>query len=95
MRTDSRYVQLGVTVWMQNWKKTAWYRKPLRAKYVANVDLWKRIEKVISARENAVKVEWVKAHGLPRHIAAGLTTELDIWANDGADLAAGKAARAA
>ncbi len=94
VRTDSRYVQLGVTVWMQKWKKTAWYSKPLKAKYIENIDLWKRVDKAISRRENPVKVEWVKAHGLPRHIAAGLTTEVDIWGNDGADLAAGRAARA-
>ena len=59
------------------------------------MDLWKQIDKILTARGNDVRVEWVKAHALPRHIRAGLTTELDIWGNDGADLAAGQAARAA
>ena len=92
IRTDSKYVQLGITLWMQNWKKRAWYDKPLQAKFIDNVDLWKRVDKQLKQREAPVKVEWVKGHGLPHHMRLGLTTELDIWANDGADLVAGAAA---
>ena len=77
---------------MQNWKKRAWYDKPLQAKFIDNVDLWKRVDKQLKQREAPVKVEWVKGHGLPHHMRLGLTTELDIWANDGADLVAGAAA---
>jgi ribonuclease HI len=95
VRTDSRYVQLGVTKWMQEWKKTAWYSKALQARYIDNADLWRAIDATLTKRENGVRVEWVKAHALPRHIRGGLTTELDIWENNGADLAAGRAAAAA
>ncbi len=41
----------------------------------------------------SIRVEWIKAHALPRHIGLGQTTEKDIWANGMADVAAGLAAK--
>eukprot|EP00666_Eupelagonemidae_sp_cell4sb_P017928 gene17928-biopygen16719 len=41
--TDSRYVQLGVTQWIQKWKAAAWYRRPGKAQRIDNVDLWKKV----------------------------------------------------
>ncbi len=78
---------------MQQWKSRAWFQKPLKAKYIDNVDLWWKVDKLLKKREpGSLKVEWVKGHALPYHIKSGQKTERDIWANGMADLAAGLAA---
>ncbi len=74
-------------------EKRAWYAKPLRARYIDNADLWIEADRKMKERAESVRVEYVKAHGLPRHINMGLTTDKDIWGNNAADETAGKAAR--
>ncbi len=58
-----------------------------------NVDLWRRLDRILEERCPTVRIEWVKGHALPFHISAGQTTEKDIWGNTGADWIAGGAAR--
>eukprot|EP00666_Eupelagonemidae_sp_cell4sb_P018004 gene18004-biopygen7626 len=41
---------LGVTQWMQEWKATAWYRRPGKAQKIDNVDLWKKIDYALENR---------------------------------------------
>ncbi len=52
--TDSKYVQQGVTEWMEGWKKKGW---PARIK---NQDLWKRLD--LSLEKHDVKFVWIKGH---------------------------------
>lgn len=51
--TDSLYVIKGITKWIENWKKRGW-------KKVKNIDLWKKLDDLISRK----KIDWryVKAH---------------------------------
>jgi ribonuclease HI len=94
VRTDSKYVQLGVMQGIAKWKSKAWFDKPLKGKYIDNVDLWRRVDKTLKEREpESIRVEWVKGHALHRHISIGQTTERDIWGNGKADQAAGLAAQ--
>ena len=92
IRTDSKYVQLGVQVWRKKWRSKAWYKRVKMLEEVEHVDLWQRVDNIIEQKpEGHVKVTWVKGHALPKHIALGLTTEENIWGNNGADALAGAA----
>ncbi len=56
--TDSQYVQLGMTVRIENWKGNGWRtadRKPVK-----NRDLWLRLE--AAARGHRIEWIWVRAH---------------------------------
>eukprot|EP00665_Eupelagonemidae_sp_cell47_P003368 gene3368-2078_t len=76
VKTDSRYVHLGVTQWRRRWKSRAWMASPKRAQLIDNIDLWMEIDKILRERgEDDIHVKWVKGHGMPHHISAGLTTE--------------------
>ena len=91
VRTDSRYVQLGVQTWRHQWRARAWYRRVNLAKEVDHADLWQKVDNIIMSRPGELTVTWVKGHALPRHIAAGMTTEQDIWGINAADILAGAA----
>jgi ribonuclease HI len=92
IKTDSRYVQLGVVKWRHMWKAKAWYKSPRTASEIDHADLWQKVDSILQSRgSDSIKVTWIKAHALPRHIQWGLTTEQDIWANNGADKLAGLA----
>jgi ribonuclease HI len=56
--TDSTYVQKGITEWLANWKKKNW--KTASRKPVKNVDLWKRLDAIVSQHE--VEWHWVRGH---------------------------------
>lgn len=56
--TDSKYVQDGITSWMQNWKKNGWMtaaKKPVK-----NQDLWMRLDAATSP--HTIAWHWVKGH---------------------------------
>jgi len=56
--TDSQYVRNGMLEWIHSWKRRGWTtadRKPVK-----NVDLWKRLDELVSAHE--VRWHWVKGH---------------------------------
>ena len=96
IKTDSMYVQLGVTIWMSKWKSKAWYKRVQKLEEIDHADLWQKLDNIISQREpGAVKISWVKGHALPRHINCGMTTEEDIWGNNEADIQAGRASATA
>ena len=50
---DSQFVVKGCNEWLAGWRKGD-------GKAVANADLWKQIDALLSARK--VRVEWVKGH---------------------------------
>lgn len=58
--TDSNYVKLGMTVWIQNWKRTGY--KTVAKTDVKNKELWMSIDAKYQQVKNRVKLEWVKAH---------------------------------
>jgi ribonuclease HI len=60
--TDSEYLRLGITEWMPNWRARNWRRKGGK---LANVDLWKALDKSLGAHE--INWHWVKAHAANKY----------------------------
>jgi ribonuclease HI len=59
--TDSQYVAKGISEWLRNWKRQGWQRKEKgHLKPVANVDLWQRLDSLLSVHK--VRVEHVLGH---------------------------------
>ncbi len=58
IHTDSKYVMKGMTEWLEAWKKRGW--RTASKQPVKNVDLWQRLEQVLSGHE--VNWFWVKGH---------------------------------
>lgn len=59
--TDSQYVAKGITEWMPKWKAQGWQRKEGgRLKPVMNVDLWQKIDELLS--RHRVRVTHVLGH---------------------------------
>ena len=56
--TDSKYLKLGITTWIFNWKKNNW--KTSTKQSVKNKDFWERLDN-LSSRKN-INWNWVKAH---------------------------------
>ena len=75
--TDSKYVKLGITEWINNWIKNDW--KTSKRENVKNKDLW--LELYNLNQSLMVKWNWVKAHaGNP------LNEEVDSLAKKAANL---------
>lgn len=56
--TDSRYVQQGITEWIDGWKRKGW--KTAARKPVKNADLWKALDS--EAARHQIQWRWVKGH---------------------------------
>ena len=56
--TDSKYVKLGITEWILNWKKNGWITSS--KKDVKNKNLWIELDKLVN--KNKIQWEWVKGH---------------------------------
>ncbi|ALD15202.1 ribonuclease H [Buchnera aphidicola (Aphis glycines)] len=56
--TDSRYVQYGITKWIQKWKQQKWERN--NKKLIKNIDLWMRINGLL--KKHCITWFWIKAH---------------------------------
>ena len=61
--TDSQYVKLGITEWINNWVNNNW--KTSKKEDVKNKDLWVELDELIS-RHN-INWEWVKGHAGNTH----------------------------
>lgn len=55
--TDSQYLRMGITEWMQGWKRRSWKRK---GGELLNADLWQRLDRL--NREHTVSWHWVRGH---------------------------------
>lgn len=58
LHTDSEYVRSGITQWIKSWQANGWRtssRKPVK-----NVDLWRRLQKVLNRHQ--VEWLWVRGH---------------------------------
>lgn len=56
--TDSQYVQKGMSVWMESWKRNGW--RTWERKPVKNRDLWERLDEL--AANFLIDWQWVKGH---------------------------------
>ena len=56
--TDSKYVKLGITEWIENWMQNNW--KTSSKQKVKNIDLWKELNEI--AKKHKIEWHWVKAH---------------------------------
>ena len=75
--TDSKYVKLGITEWINNWVKNDW--KTAKKQNVKNKDLWLKLYNLNQSLN--IKWNWVKAHsGNP------LNEEVDLMAKTAASL---------
>src|SRR5438445_4490379 len=63
---DSEYVRKGITEWIHGWKARGW-RTAARAP-VKNVDLWQRLDALVTSSGHNIDWRWVKGHaGDPGH----------------------------
>ena len=75
--TDSKYVKLGITEWINTWIKNSW--KTSKKEEVKNKDLWIQLYNLNQSLN--IKWNWVKAHaGNP------LNEEVDLLAKKAANL---------
>ncbi|MCY3879029.1 MAG: ribonuclease HI [Rhodobacteraceae bacterium] len=58
LRTDSKYLADGITLWIHGWKKRDW--KNSGRKPVKNADLWQRLDGLCG--RHSVTWQWVKGH---------------------------------
>jgi ribonuclease HI len=56
--TDSNYLKLGITQWINDWQKNNWHTS--KKEPVKNDDLWKRL--LALTQKHKVHWEWVKSH---------------------------------
>lgn len=56
--TDSKYVQLGITEWITNWKRNGW--RSANKKPVKNSELWLQLDSLASGLN--INWRWVKGH---------------------------------
>ena len=75
--TDSQYVKLGITEWINNWVKNNWQTS--KKENVKNKDLWLKLYNLNKSLN--IKWNWIKAHaGDP------LNEEVDLLAKEAANL---------
>lgn len=58
LTTDSQYVRLGITQWLNNWKRNNW--RTSQKEPVKNKDLWQRLDTASSRHQ--IDWQWVKGH---------------------------------
>ena len=58
VHTDSKYVQMGITEWIHNWKRRAW--RTAGNKPVKNEDLWRELD--AASAQHQIQWLWVKGH---------------------------------
>lgn len=58
LHTDSRYVQKGVTEYLERWKAKHWQTADKKA--VANQDLWQALDEAL--QQHQIEWVWVKGH---------------------------------
>ncbi|EJL71207.1 ribonuclease HI [Variovorax sp. CF313] len=80
---DSQYVRKGITEWIRGWKTKGWMTASKQP--VKNVELWQRLDKLVSEGGHQIEWRWVKGHsGDPGNERA------DMLANKGVDKALGR-----
>lgn len=57
---DSQYVLKGMTEWIVGWKAKGW--KTASKQPVKNVDLWQRLDALVTAAGHEIEWVWVRGH---------------------------------
>jgi ribonuclease HI len=60
LHADSQYVLKGMTEWLVGWKAKGW--KTASKQPVKNVDLWQRLDALVSGSGHQIEWLWVKGH---------------------------------
>jgi len=58
VHTDSQYVQLGISRWIDGWKKNGW--RTAEKKPVKNAELWQELDRLAACHD--IEWLWVKGH---------------------------------
>ncbi len=56
--TDSKYVKLGITEWIEKWSQNNW--KTSSKQKVKNLELWLKLNEI--SKKHKIKWFWVKGH---------------------------------
>jgi len=57
---DSEYVRKGITEWIHGWKARGW--RTAAKQPVKNVELWQRLDALVSGAGHRIDWRWVKGH---------------------------------
>ncbi len=57
---DSQYVRQGITEWVAGWKAKGW--RTASKQPVKNVDLWQRLDTLVSTAGHTIRWHWVRGH---------------------------------
>ncbi len=57
---DSQYVLKGMTEWLSGWKARGW--KTAGKEPVKNVDLWQKLDQLVSGAGHTIDWRWVRGH---------------------------------
>jgi ribonuclease HI len=60
LHVDSQYVLKGMTEWLVGWKARGW--KTAAKQPVKNVDLWQRLDALVSLAGHQIDWHWVRGH---------------------------------
>jgi ribonuclease HI len=60
LHLDSEYVRKGITEWISGWKARGW--RTAARQPVKNVDLWQRLDSLVSDAGHRIEWRWVKGH---------------------------------
>jgi len=81
--TDSEYLRLGITEWINKWRAQNWQRK---GKLIPNADLWQRLWSL--ANKHEINWHWVRGHSgdtlnervdrLARNARLAITPEVEL-----------------
>jgi ribonuclease HI len=83
LHVDSLYVLKGMTEWLAGWKARGW--RTADKKPVKNVELWQRLDELVSRQGHVIDWKWVRGHnGDPGNERA------DELANLGVEVAMGR-----
>ena len=57
---DSQYVRQGITEWITGWKAKGWRTSTKQP--VKNVDLWQKLDALVSGAGHRIEWHWVRGH---------------------------------
>ena len=60
LHVDSQYVLKGMTEWISGWKARGW--KTAAKQPVKNVDLWQRLDALVTTSGHKIDWRWVRGH---------------------------------
>ncbi|MFZ5568236.1 MAG: ribonuclease HI [Pseudomonadota bacterium] len=60
LHADSQYVLKGINEWLSGWKARGW--KTAAKQPVKNVDLWQRLDALVTGAGHRIEWRWVKGH---------------------------------